>query len=368
MRPLDIAGYLAANGWLQVRNRPGIAQYWTKGEQYEVLLPVERRMDGFESLMAELLKTLEIAENVDQFALADRIRDGSADTVRVVLDSDDTADGTVEVTSASVLVSSARSMLAASAATTVQPRAYYARRRHRQVNDYMRRVRMAPLSSGSFVLRLLSPVPPVPRAGQLHTGAIGVNVDDPFSRRVVATLSDGLSAANTAAEVMYAGIDYENQLTALVMQGLSANLCEAIANTAEAVGDGRLTVGISWSWRRPEITDRPVSFVYNSDRIEAIKEAGRLLKGFAPREEFELLGTIVKLERGPTDLTGRVFVRAFFDESFKSVAITLTDEVYGTAVQAHESRALVACLGELSRDGRQYELRNPRSFRVVDID
>jgi hypothetical protein len=46
MRPLDIAGYLAAKGWQRVKDRVGIAQHWQLRDDYEVLLPLDVRLSN----------------------------------------------------------------------------------------------------------------------------------------------------------------------------------------------------------------------------------------------------------------------------------------------------------------------------------
>ena len=107
------------------------------------------------------------------------------------------------------------------------------------------------------------------------------------------------------------------------------------------------------------------SFSWGSDQIEVLGEVGRVLKDFAPHEEFELIGTVVKLEREPATVAGRVVIRTFFGGGYKLVGTLLGEELYKIATAAHEARALVSCFGELLRRGRTYELEGPRAFRIV---
>jgi hypothetical protein len=41
---------------------------------------------------------------------------------------------------------------------------------------------------------------------------------------------------------------------------------------------------------------------------------------------------------------------------------------YHQAIQAHEKMQVISLEGELSREGRSYQLRNPRSFVVESND
>ena len=368
IRPLDVAGYLSAKGWRLNHAKPGLAQYWTKNDDYEVLLPLNRRLDDFAIRIADLLVTLERAEHRNQPDIIADVREGTADSIRIGVEGEDVADGTIGVSDASSLVSTGRHLVWASACSATRPRAFYARRRPPEANEYLKKVRLAQTESGSFKVRLLSPVTPLPQ------GPDGVMPVDPhvrtgpFERRAVEMLSTGLHAAENAADELFSGTDSAH-IESLVAAGLSANLCDALGEMSTVLGNQAiLSISIAWSWRRPQTQMLSRSFSFSSDRIDAIKEAGRVLKEFSPREEFELLGTVVRLERGETDFRGRAVVRTYFDGGYKLVAVTLTEDPYSVATRAHEGRALVSCFGDLVRDGRSYALENARAFRIVAID
>ena len=97
LRPLDVAGFLRARHWVPGKVRPRIAEQWVKDDRFEVLLPLDRQMDGFPVRMAELLGTLERAEQENQFSILSDIREGTADTIRVSIDGEEVADGMISV-------------------------------------------------------------------------------------------------------------------------------------------------------------------------------------------------------------------------------------------------------------------------------
>jgi len=365
LRPLDVAGYLAAKGWQRVRIRDGIAQYWQLGDGYEVLLPLDARFDSFATRMMELLSTIERAEQRDQPAVIHDIRTGSADTIRVAVDDQDVADGTIAVEAGDALVSSARKMAWAAACSTVRPRAAFKRRRPPEANNYMKNVRLAHGEMGSFVVRLLSPVPPVTRIETVGDGA-DVVVSTPFERRAMETLASGLDAAKRVTAEQF-GEGKFNHFDRYVGDGLSANLCDALSNSRDYFGKSFvLKVSIAWSWRRPSRITSPVAFEFNYDNLEVLKETGRLFENFEPQEEFELAGTIFRLERGEGQEVGAATVRSYMDRRYKLVRIELDPDDFEIATTALNHRDLISCFGELVKEGKSFQLKNPRAFRIVN--
>jgi hypothetical protein len=364
LRPLDIAGYLAAKGWQRVRDRVGIAQLWQMGSDYEVLLPLDPRMDSFVVRMMELLKTVERVEQRDQPALIDDIQAGSADTIRVGIDDQDVADGTIAIAAGDALVSSARQMTWAAACSAARPRAAYKRRRPPEANDYLKKVRLAHGEVGSFIVRLLSPVPPTSRIGASSDGSELI-APPPFARQATETLASGLDAAKRIAAEQFGKGEVTN-FDRYVHQGLSSNLCKALSDSRKYFGKSfSLKVSISWSWRRPSTSQSPSSFEFNNDNLEVLKETGRLFESFEPQEEFELFGTVVRLERGEAEPIGEATVRAYVDGGYKLVRFDLHPTDFQIATTALDKRDLISCLGELVKDGKSLRLKEPRAFRIV---
>jgi len=364
IRPLDTAGYLSAKGWYRVKERPGIAQHWQLREDYEVLLPLDVRLDNFAVRMMELLTTIERAEQRDQPAVIHDIRTGSADTIRVGIDDQDVADGTIAVAAGDALVSSARHMAWAAACSAARPRAAYKRRRPSEANDYLKKVRLAHGEIGSFVVRLLSPVPPVSRIGPAADGTELV-APPPFARQATETLASGLGAAMHIAAEQFGEGEVTN-FDRYVREGLSSNLCNALSSSRDYFGKNFiLRVSISWSWRRPATIQTPATFEFNNDNLEVLKETGRLFESFEPQEEFELFGTVVRLQRGEAQQIGEATVRAYVDGGYKLVRFDLGPNDFQIATTALNDRDLISCLGELVKDGKSFRLKEARAFRIV---
>src|SRR5207245_560804 len=85
-----------------------------------------------------------------------------------------------------------------------------------------------------------------------------------------------------------------------VPKGVSANLCDAIVGMARNAERNRdLEFDFTWSRGRPLSSDvqPPKKVIIPSDAMPVIEEAGRFFKETSPREDFEVRGPVLRLER-----------------------------------------------------------------------
>jgi hypothetical protein len=96
-----------------------------------------------------------------------------------------------------------------------------------------------------------------------------------------------------------------------------------------------------------------------------IQEAGRILRGTSPLEEYEVEGWVEALDRPTGQDFGIVTVLGFVDERPHRIRLQLRDPEYHTAIQAHDGRIPVFCVGDLVKEGRSFTLQNPHHFRLI---
>jgi hypothetical protein len=90
------------------------------------------------------------------------------------------------------------------------------------------------------------------------------------------------------------------------------------------------------------------------------------MKERAPVSDFELEGAVVKLDRQPGNETGKVTVLGLVEGKQKRVTFELGDPLYHLAVTAHDQERALRCIGNLRREGRGYQLLNPREIVVEE--
>jgi hypothetical protein len=369
LRPLELAAYLRAKGWKQEADLNGKGSLWflrvPHHTEYDVTLPARRELRDYALRIGELLQTLAEAEGRSQLEILRDVQTTTADLIRVRAPNKDTENGTLPLDKAVDFVGRSRDMMLAAACAVIDKRPVYATRKPQQAMDYLGHVRMGQTERGSYVLTILSPVPPelVPAQGSL----LPAEPEPPYERKVVRTLVDALEALDGAArDAAVAGEIAPFQ--AAVGRGVSANLCDAVAGLAAASAGEGLDIQISWSRTRPIDHNGFSRVVFGSDSIPIIEEAARLFRETSSREDFELEGVVTRLDRGPDAAEGDVTIVGGVDGQMRSITLRFGPETYSLAIKAHQDRRPVRCVGELVKEGRSYRLRDPRHFELIISD
>ena len=358
MPPLDVAAYLRLHGWQSEPYFGDKAFLWSTsdpmGSKAAILQPLLTEFGDFADRMAEMLHTLERCEQRNQLAIYSDILTVSTDVIRVGVLSDASSGGSIPLEEGPTLVQSSRDMLRAAACSASAPKPAWLRRRPEAADDYMRRTQLGQTEHGSFVLRILSKVPPAIE-GDLF--------EDPFERQVTKKLADGLDQARVAAQAG-AVLRPQSELMNAVGKGLSFNLCDSLATLGSAGGNTERQVDVAISWaavRRPP-SDTPAHFRFTRDSFAYIRAVGRQLRYIEPQEDFEIEGHVVRLDQ--SQQAEKIAVRAVFDGQPRHVRIELPVEFRPDAIRAYEQRSLVHCEGELVSEGNGFRLKNVRGFRV----
>lgn len=365
LRPLEIAAYLRAGGWKETRTEPGKWAIWEHAlagtDNLEISLPLDQDLVDFASRIGDVVRAIEVAEGRSQLEIISDLQTSSADVIRFRVGDGSANDGSVPIEEGVELFHRARDAMMAAACSTVERRAVFSRRKPNRASEYVRKVRMGQTERGSFVVTVISPVAPgLAGPGQLF------EIEEPFERQVIQTLATGLAALRTAAEraVSSEGL---NAFLEGVPKGISANLCDAIAGMAlSAEGHLGIQVSFTWSRTRPQSPGFLSKIHFPRDAMPVIQEAGRLFRETTPRDDFELRGPVVKLERAEGAPTGKVTITGLVDDDIRprKVVVELEDPIYHVAVQAHDHHQTVAVTGLLKRDGSTYQLKDPRGFLI----
>ncbi|MCE5216213.1 hypothetical protein LLH03_04185 [bacterium] len=367
--PLELALYLRSTGWRQesqVRDKFSTWVTCEPGAKHELALPLRQDFRDYAFRIADVLSALEEKEARSQLEIVRDLQETLADVLRVRARWPETADGSVPIDRAVNLVTYARDMMMAAACAAVGPRAYFQTRKPAQAAQYVDRLRMGQTERGSFVITVVSKVSPVLSAAE--AGHLFPDMDEPFERKVTTTLAQALTATREAT-VQAASQGSADSFLEAVERGVSANLCDSLVGMSQANEDhGDLTISFSWSRTRPLREPVASQVEFSADTMPVIEEAGRVLRGTLPREEFEVVGLVTNLARGPEASSGVVSVLAFVDDKPRKVKMELSEGAYAKAVYAHGERKAVTCCGELVKEGGAFRLQNPRGFSIQDED
>lgn len=221
----------------------------------------------------------------------------------------------------------------------------------------MQGLRYGPPEIGSYVLTIESPVSP-----DLEPRPDGIDTDPPFERRVTLTLGRALHATRRAASAAAVANDISPFVHA-IDEGMTANLCDALAGLLEPFDAGHLDIGISFAHSRPVRTG-PLRVIFDRDTAPVLREAARIFKEREPVSDFEAEGVVIKLDSPDPSHGGMAVVFCTVHGQPRKVRVTLDAGGYARAIHAHQHSDTVALEGELVREGGGYALRGGRNFRI----
>lgn len=181
------------------------------------------------------------------------------------------------------------------------------------------------------------------------------------------TLARGLEAAHSAAEESLRDPQLK-KFEEAVPDGVSANLCEAIAQIGQSGENSGVEVDLRWALARPAQDETYQKVYFSAADIPIIEEAGRRLRSTVSPEE-QLKGYVTRLSREKRlGDEGTVTIRGLVDDRLRRVTVELDASNYQRAVRAHEEDQPVVCFGRLERRGKSTFLRDPRNLQIVADD
>ena len=353
--PAALSAYARAAGWrAQEQYRVHSDVYVGEGRP-ELIIPRTVRLGDYASVVAALVQTFAHIEKRDELTVYRDLVTADRDVVRLRAAESD--DGSVTLNDGANLVGGAWDLLLSVACSLGSPRPFYRAGANREATDLLKRVRLGQTDQGSFVVTLLTPAVPRPIPALLP------DQDDPNApteRRLTRRLVDALCAVRGAVERTAAGD--EGAFGESVGQGVSANLCDALARLIEPFPT--LDVSVSWARTRPMAESvTVVPFAWADTAV--LQEAARSFRDRAPRPDMRLAGFVRHLTREQSEIDGTIRLAVDVDGHQQSVMALLDREDYELAVQAHRDRSVVVLAGDLDRIGQRWRLLNPRIESVI---
>jgi hypothetical protein len=370
----QLALYLRLRGWSQraypsdsviVLSEPGDAD-----SKVEVVVPRSRELSDYRRRMADAIDTLVALENKSPAQLLLELKTLNRDILCISLDEPVTDGSSISLDIAAKLTDLHRDLLSAAATTELSPRPYF-ERTVREAARFAENCRFGHTFHGSFGLSIESPVP-------LRTQLSLSDIDDapPFERRVLERIVRGfntIASAGTSSDLELLVSGYGS--------GLSANMCERLAEVSQVVHENPVRYSVSWSsqWR-------PAPDVKEVRRFELMPESSKLLASAAramrvPESSHPLLirGPVIALR---SEANPAQEIWADEDDSEASdmeitvkwtaesgaelrVHVALQPEEYRAACEAHKQGRVIEVRGILEKVRRYWRLGSVRDFRVV---
>jgi hypothetical protein len=361
LRPPEVAAYLRSAGWALVGRFAETATVWRLGQE-QVLLPNTADFGDYARRVAELVETVSQFESRSQLEVYRDLSTAAADVVRVRVCSAVALDGSVVLEEGVRLVECAKDMVLSAARAAIAPKAYFRSRLPLVAEDYMRKVRLGQTEHGSYVVTVVCPVSPELHQ---HDQSLATMLDEPYDRKVTRVLAGALSRSAEAATQAALTGNLE-PFSSAVSNGVSANLCAALAEIGKGLEDGQIEVSFSWSRTRTRPDVPSSKIVVPHDSLPVMREAARILRETYTEDDFELVGPVLRLESPSAAQGGTVIVLGEVDTP-RRIIVRLDGPNYREAVRAHQEGLIVRCRGRLEKEGRYFSLSEIRHFSIDDV-
>jgi hypothetical protein len=363
LRPYDVQQHLMNEGWQLLHVRDDVARYAPPDESRGrtiVELLLDTTYADYLPRMAELVDAVAAWERRSALQVLDDLLSPPSDVWRFRFIAPAIDGGFMPIDDAIRIRLASRQLLLSAAHAAIESRAHYPRMTLSAATDLLSRCREGQTERGSYISRLLVPVPP--EVGPRHLPAGDAPPEDPYARRVSLTL---MSALTGVAEAVQTGAT--EKLLGLVDRGVSANLLAALAEIAPKMPGTTVELSVAWSRSRrpPPATRKLVSF--HEGFFPLFGEAARELRNSSQSPNTSIEGYVIRLESANLDGPGRMVVATKLEgrQALTPVTVGVTSTDYARAIEAHRAGSRVKVVGTLRKLGRGWSLDQPTPFELV---
>ena len=360
---VSLRAYLSSRGWTDAGGwgeRPiTVFAKEHEGRTWEILVPHRDTIGGYTENMAESVAVLAQVEQRSQLDVYSDLSASGADVIRMRSANGMTKEP-LSLRQSATLFNDAMSMITSAARAVERPQATYRGPLSSDVTEFLDNVRPLPGHHQGYELTLHSPVP----AGFETQTDMGDDYFAPFPRRATLKLSEALTHSSEAI----CGAVIDDPLASFrqaVSHGVSANLCDALANLAKK-GEG-IEIDLFWAPVRPS-TIGEHRFQFSEFSADILTEAASSFRRNEPQFDETVVAQVVALAREPREFDGRATILYVQDGRPIRLNVQFEELSYTTVIRAFENRNPISLDGDIYRTGSGYELRNPRNLTSVPVD
>lgn len=362
--PADLAAYLRQQGWHLTNSSENWNLFAKAVNEQTVVLEVPQRASGpsYPRLLRTLIEDLARLEQRPPAVVLRDVRASGLDIIRIGIESSATRDGRIPLEAGHHVYDATRDLVLAAACSALDARSAFSKRKPDEAMRFLSSARLGQTEFGSFVITIECSVPPLL---QSQLPLMPEASSEPFERRTTMMLARGLAATETAARL--AAVDGSLQpFRDRAVDGVSANLCDAIAQLMEVTDAERLSTGVSFAPIRPVDGRLPRATTFGPDIIPIIRGAAADLRDVSSYPDVDFVGRVVKLGSQDPASGGVITLRGFVEGRERSARLELEAANYAEAVSAHKNSKLVSVQGSLVRESSGWFVRKLRDFSVVN--
>lgn len=278
--PSKVEKYLKGNDWQEQRRLPNDVAIWLKQSKdkdiHRIWLPLDYQLADFVEMMSKVVSVVAQAEGQSQLQVLDDLNTAAiGDVIRSCTeDKLDHSSTSLPFPQGLSLIEQTSRMAIAAAMSEIEEREVHPSARSGEVIRFMENMRLGQTEPGSYIVKLISPIPEIETS---EDELPGMPPELPFERRAVMRLVTGLQALRDVAhETQSRGVFRLQPFQEAVPQGISANLCEAVAAKGKDNDYGPIEISVTWSYALPPQDGIKRSEIeFSVDHMTHIAEAAR---------------------------------------------------------------------------------------------
>lgn len=350
--PEQVSDYLHSRGWRREPESWRGSQVWTWPEvpNEQILLPPRLEYRDDRELVLRALYALSQIEDRDPHDLIRAISQPLVDT-QYFHTHPPSPSGTVPLLSGINALEGVRGAFTSAAQAVLDHRLRSGRGRNsKDVDAFLRRVRLGPSTAGSYILSAEVPLAP-PRTDQLFP-------EPPQERRVVRAMHQAVAAAQQATTAAEQTEDRMDAFDEAMDSGVSSRLCDSLAHFGGHGHDQKFSIRFTWSPAHPEEPGRAGDHLSFGPRAaEILQRAGERLRELEHAGTVRMSGRIVGAERHSPAHDGFVKVHGTLSTGEgareRTLLVRLHSEYYEAALTAHSQGDPFEAEGRLSTGNRR---------------
>lgn len=343
INPASLSAYAQLRGWKKHEPYRGNSDVYVHPEHHDLILPRHRHLLDYARVVARTIEDLAKIEDDDGLAIYQRLRSADRDEIRV-RGIPARAGLEPSIRDAADLIGGARSIIltAACQAQGPGPRVVLRPEANKDAVAFADRISLEYTQPGSFVaIFRTGPVLPIAQPSLATEFGKSEEVGD---RKFTSWIPSALAAANTAIERVVIG--EPDGFGDSVAGGVSANLCETLADLLEPFRELEFTV--QWALTAPRKQPRERA-AFDDSAIPILRAAAASFREQEPRESVDLIGMVERLDRAADQDDGRINLKTFVDGRAATVTVQLKQSDYRRAIRAHDAQSPISLKGDLER-------------------
>lgn len=363
----DVRSYLRRLGGTQETEGRGGSLWTIRGRHVGVASEIELGSVEWRSVIDRLGAAIsKPAAEVER-----EVQTQFVDVARLRAAKDVVIEGSIPLDAGVKLVTSARTMLRASATTAQKLRPQISGSYSVTGDKLAQEARLGHTIHGSYIIPILMPLPRYQDTPRGRVPFEGMEIHqvsyEPAQRRVMRTLAEALSAVEQVV-VRPGKMPQAKDANEIVAAGVSRELVNALIEVVDSPSVASFTADFDWasSAMPPKVDSGTVEIPH--DASELLTATAKLLKSSNPQVQQSVTGPIVEVRHVPRDPFGEVAIQTIRNGRPAEVRVRIREPEVADCLEWMRSARTVLVDGRIRRSpGRPLLIEQPLRLLPVDL-